>query len=69
MSTRYKFYMVRLSGGIWEPKIKYSNLAKASNVAFEMAKFHGKRATVLASFSSVEVIDGKPVWIDQTPER
>jgi hypothetical protein len=59
------FYMVRLAGGIWEPKVKHTTLAKAMEVAFKMAKKHNTRATVITSVSMVEVVDGKPVWTDR----
>lgn len=64
-----KFYMLRVSGGPVEPRRKKSNLKKAMEVAFKMAEFHQKPVTILQSISSVEVVDGKPVWTDQTPER
>ena len=67
--TLAKFYMVRLKGGEWEPRRKHSNLKKAMEVAWEMSQKHNKRATVLQTLSSVEIVDGKPVWTDQTPER
>lgn len=63
-----KFYMVRLKGGIWEPRIKFHTLAKAMEAAFQMAEKHGKRATVIRSVSSVEIINGKPAWSDETPD-
>lgn len=64
-----KFYMIRLEGGLWEPRRKISNLAKAMEVAFIMAEGHQKPATILQSISEVTVIDGKPVWEDKTPEK
>jgi hypothetical protein len=65
---KYRFYMVRLTGGIWEPKIKHGTLAQAMEAACAMAQKHASRATILKSVSSVEIVDGKPVWTDRTPK-
>ncbi len=62
-----KFYMIRLEGGQFDPRRKITNLAKAMRIAFEMAEFHKRPATILQTVSSVQVVDGKPVWTDQCP--
>ena len=68
-SRQQKFYMVRVSGGLWEPKIKHTNLTKAMDTAFKMAEFHCKPATVLQTVCRVEIVDGKPIWKDVAPEK
>ena len=67
---RYKsFYMIRLQGGLWEPRRKVQSLDRAMKIAFEMATFHGKPATVIQSLCNVEIVDGKPVWTDCKPSK
>lgn len=68
MSSR-KFYMVRLKGGLWEPRRKYTNLKKVMEVACKMSEYHKKPATVLQTISQVEYVKGKPIWTATTPER
>jgi hypothetical protein len=61
------FYMIRLQGGEFDPRRKIRTLARAMEIAFEMASIHGRRATVIQTVASVEVVDGKPVWTDRNP--
>jgi hypothetical protein len=68
-SHHKRFYMIRLEGGLWEPRIKYPALAKAMEVACLMSEHHGKPATVLQTFSRVQIVDGKPVWEEMAPTR
>jgi len=68
-SRHQKFYMVRLKGGLWEPRRKYASLERAMKAAYAMAEFHGKPATVLQTFSRVQVVNGKPVWEEMAPTR
>lgn len=62
-----RWYYVRLKGGLWEPRRKISNLAKAMTVAYQMAEKHGAEATILQSISAVKVVDGKAVWEERLP--
>ena len=64
-----KFYMVRLEGGEWSPKAKHKTLSQAMTEAERLARVSGKKATVISSFCQVEVIDGKAVWSDASPEQ
>lgn len=68
MSNEKSYYMVRLKGGLYDPRRKIHTLARAMEIAFEMATFHGKPATVIQTVSSVEIINGKPVWTERIPK-
>lgn len=68
-SRHQSYYMVRLQGGIWDPRRKLKSLAKAMEVAFLMAEKHNTRAHVIQTVASVEIIDGKAVWTDRTPVK
>jgi hypothetical protein len=61
--------MIRVKGGLWDPRRKHSNLARAMEVAFIMAEKHQQPATILQSISEVTFIDGKAIWEDKTPEK
>ena len=67
--ARHQFYMVRLAGGPFDPRRKIASLAKAMEIAFKMSAKYGEPATILQTVSRVEVVDGKPVWTDETPKR
>lgn len=66
--VRLKFYMVRLRGGDWDPKVKHKTLTEAMQEAAKLAEKFNKPATVLQSVCSVEYVDGKPVWTERVPE-
>ena len=62
------YYMVRLANGEWSPAVKHANLNKAMNEAVRLSEKFNQSATVLATLGQVEVVDGKPRWIDITPK-
>jgi hypothetical protein len=65
----HKFYMVRLSGGQWEPIAKHETLAKAIEEATRLSKEFNKPATVLASIVRIETIGNSVQLIDVNPEN
>lgn len=67
-SHQRKFYMIRLKGGEWEPRRKITRLPKAMEVAYQMAQYHKKPATILQTVSRVEIVDGKPLWSEEIPK-
>ena len=69
MGNPQKFYMIRLKGGQFDPRRKYSSLKKVMEVACIVSAHHQKSATILQSFSRVSVKDGKPTWENVTPEK
>lgn len=62
------FYMVYLGGSDTRPVVRHATLNKAMNEAVRLAEKFGHSATVLASLGTVDVVDGKPRWIDVTPK-
>lgn len=62
-----RFYMVRAVNGTHPPVARHKNLAKAMAEAVRLSEKIGTSCTVLQSFATVHVVDGKPVWTDAKP--
>lgn len=62
------FYMVHLKGSAQSPIVRHKTLNKAMKEAVRLSEKYNQSATVMASLGQVEIIDGKPRWIDITPK-
>jgi hypothetical protein len=62
------FYMCRAANGDVPPKATHKTLNSAMTEAIKLAEKYKTSVTVLSSFGRVEIVEGKPKWIDVSPE-
>jgi len=65
----HKYYMVRLSGGVWPSQQKHETLGKAIQEASRLSKLFNKPATVLATAIRIESNGDIAHVIDVNPEQ